>query len=77
MIFYPLGKADGALVLLPQDVANKTITITYTTADSNYTYFSGTKTVTLPAGAKWEPGKNIRYKLTLPLGAEEIKVSTR
>ena len=75
--FYPLGKADGALVLLPQDVANKTITITYTTADSNYTYFSGTKTVTLPAGAKWEAGKNIRYKLTLPLGAEEIKVSTQ
>ena len=32
--FYPLGKADGALVLLPQDVANKTITITYTTADT-------------------------------------------
>ena len=60
--FYSLGKADGALVLLPQDVANKTITITYTTADSNYTYFSGTKTVTLPAGAKWEAGKNIRYK---------------
>ena len=74
--FYPLGKADGALVLLPQDVANKTITITYTTADSNYTYFNGTKTVTLPADAKWGVGQNIRYKLTLPLGAEEIKVST-
>ena len=74
--FYPLDGTDGSLVLLPQDVAGKTITITYSTSDDNHTYFDGTKTVTLPAGAKWGVGQNIRYKLTLPIGAEEVKIET-
>lgn len=76
--YYPLEDKDGSLVLLPQNVAGKTISITYTTksTDGKHTYYTGTKTVTLPADAVWEAGKNIRYKLTLPLGAEEIKVDT-
>lgn len=74
--FYPLGSADASLMLLPQSVENKTIEIAYKTTKNNHTYFNSTKTVTLAAGSNWEMGKSIRYKLTLPVGAEQILVDT-
>lgn len=74
--YYTLGESTASLMLLPQDVATKTILVTYKTVKGNYTYFNDTKTVTLPAGAKWEMGQNIRYKLTLPVGADAIILDT-
>ena len=63
-------------MLLPQSVASKTISVTYKTEKDGHTYFNNTKTVTLGTSAKWEIGKNIRYTLTLPVGAEKVTVDT-
>jgi len=73
---YALDTQDGSLMLLPQSVASKTISVTYKTEKDGHTYFNNTKTVTLGTSAKWEIGKNIRYTLTLPVGAEKVTVDT-
>lgn len=73
---YALDTQDGSLMLLPQSVASKTISVTYKTEKDGHTYFEGTKVVTLGESAKWDIGKNIRYKLTLPVGAEKVTVDT-
>ena len=73
---YALDTPDGSLMLLPQSVASKTISVTYKTEKDGHTYFNNTKTVTLGTSAKWEIGKNIRYTLTLPVGAEKVTVDT-
>lgn len=73
--YFMLGDADASLMLFPQSVANKVITVTYSTVDSKgMEVFSGDKTVTLPAGSEWNIGQNIVYVLTLPIGAEEITI---
>lgn len=74
--YYTLGESTASLMLLPQDVAGKTISVTYKTVKDGHTYFDNVKTVTLPAGAEWEMGQNIRYKLTLPVGADAIILDT-
>lgn len=74
--FSKLDSNDGSLMLLPQAVNGKTISVTYKTVKDGHTYFDDVKTVTLPAGAKWEMGQNIRYKLTLPVGAAAIILDT-
>lgn len=78
--YYTLDSTNGSLMLLPQDVAGAKIEITYkTTKEINgvvETFFNGAKTVTLPAESKWGVGKNIRYKLSLPIGADEIGIDT-
>lgn len=75
--FYPLDDATGgSLMLFPQKVSGKTISVTYTVKKGETSFFDGTKTVTLPADAAWGVGQNIRYKLTLPVGAEEIAFET-
>ena len=73
---YALDTSAGSLMLLPQSVASKTISVTYKTEKDGHTYFNNTKTVTLGTSAKWEIGKNIRYTLTLPVGAEKVTVDT-
>ncbi len=77
--YYALDSADGSLMLLPQNVKDVKINITYTTKKTinavEETFFSGTKVVTLPSGS-WGVGKSIRYKLTLPVGAEKIGIAT-
>lgn len=75
---FKLDAADGngSLMLLPQDVAGKKISITYTTVKAGENLFNGTKTVDLPTGATWGIGQNIRYNLTLPVGAEKVTVTT-
>lgn len=74
--FFKLDKADGSLMLLPQAVDGKTISVTYKTEKDGHIYFNDTKTVTLPADAKWEMGQNIRYNMTLPVGADAIILDT-
>lgn len=74
--YYPLESENGSLMLLPQSVVGKTIEIEYETSKDSYTYFKGTKTVTLAAGSTWGIGQSIRYKLILPVGAEEIAIDT-
>lgn len=74
--YIDLSTQDGSLMLLPQSVAGKTITIKYKTTKGDFDYFNDSKTVTLPEAAKWELGQNIRYKLVLPVGAESISFTT-
>lgn len=78
--YYALDSADGPLMLLPQDVAGAQINIAYKTTKMingvEETFFNGSKTVTLPADSEWGVGNSIRYKLTLPVGAEQISVAT-
>lgn len=74
--FYPLGDEKASLMLFPQDVSGKTISVTYSTEKNGHSFFNSTKTVTLPASSTWAMGQNIRYKLTLPAGAEEITFET-
>jgi len=73
--YYLLGDESASLMLLPQDVAGKVITVTYESKDaSDVIVFSGNKTVTLPANSKWEVGQNVLYILTLPAGGTEMTV---
>lgn len=51
--YYMLGGEDASLMLFPQDVAKKVITVTYTSKDDDgVQVFSGDKTVTLPDNSK-------------------------
>lgn len=67
---------DNALMLLPQTfptASTAKIAITYSvTASNGQETFNGTKEVELKETTAWEEGKNIRYNLTLPTGAEKI-----
>lgn len=74
--YYALEGEGAPLMLLPQSVVGKTIEVTYKTEKDGTTFFNDTKVVTLPANSTWGIGQNIRYKLTLPVGAEEIKLQT-
>ncbi len=78
--FYNLDSTDGSLMLLPQDVAGAKINITYKTSKTingvEETFFNDTKIVTLPENSKWGVGQSIRYKLTLPVGAEQVGIAT-
>lgn len=76
--YYILGSEDASLMLFPQDVAKKVITVTYTSKDGDgVQVFSGDKTVTLPDNSEWEVGKNILYILTLPAGGTEMTVTPK
>lgn len=76
--YYMLGGEDASLMLFPQDVAKKVITVTYTSQDGDgVQVFSGDKTVILPDNSKWEVGKNILYILTLPAGGTEMTVTPK
>ena len=73
--YYLLGDESASLMLLPQDVTDKVITVTYESKNADgMTVFSGNKTVTLPADSKWEVGQNVLYILTLPAGGTEMTV---
>ena len=73
-----LGGEDASLMLFPQDVTKKVITVTYTSQDGDgVQVFSGDKTVTLPDNSEWEVGKNILYILTLPAGGTEMTVTPK
>lgn len=74
--YYALEGEGAPLMLLPQSVVDKTIEVKYETKKGETVFFSGTKVVTLPANSTWGIGQNIRYKLMLPVGAEEIKLKT-
>lgn len=69
------SNGTNALLLLPQTVpANATISVTYkatATGGNKQVTFDGTKSVDLDA-AVWAVGKNIRYKLKLASGGQEI-----
>lgn len=71
-----LSTTDGSLMLLPQTLNGVTIEVNYITKKDNNEFFNGTKTVTLTEKDKWEAGKNIRYKLILPVGAEKMAIDT-
>ena len=73
---YALDTDNGSLMLLPQSVASKTISVTYKTVKDGHTYFDDTKVVTLGADANWGIGQAIRYTLTLPVGATKMTVDT-
>ena len=59
--YYMLGGEDASLMLFPQDVAKKVITVTYTSKDDDGV----------------QVGKNILYILTLPAGGTEMTVTPK
>lgn len=75
--YYSLAAADASWMLLPQEVGGKVISIAYSTKQGEMEVFKGTKTVTIPAEAKWEVGQNILYILTLPAGATAAHLDTK
>lgn len=75
--YYALDSENGSLMLLPQTVtADAEISITYKVTKNGATFCDGTKIVKFPANTTWGVGKNIRYKLTLPAGENEIGIAT-
>lgn len=75
--YYSLADADASWMLLPQKVNGKIISISYSTKQGEMEVYKGTKTVTLPANAEWEVGKNVLYILTLPAGAAKVQIDTK
>lgn len=74
---YLLGATDASLMLLPQDLSNAVITVTYSVkqgSESGTEVFNGAKTVTLATGT-WAIGKSVLYVLTLPVGATDMGVT--
>lgn len=69
--------AGNALMLIPQDLTNAKITITYNTKKGSSYVFKGTKEISLNLTTAWGFGTKILYKLTLPVGGEKVKVDAK
>lgn len=78
---YTLGAFDAnttavvggnALMLIPQPLTDAKISISYTVEKDGSKIADNKKDIALPASTPWEFGKKILYKLSLPIGAEEI-----
>lgn len=78
-VSFSTNPLDNALMLLPQTFSadsNAKISITYNVkASTGQETFNGTKEVELKNTTAWGEGKNIRYTLTLPTGAEAITLT--
>lgn len=64
--------AGNALMLIPQDLTNATISISYTVKKGNSEIAENNKEIALSTTTPWDFGKKILYKLTLPVGAEKV-----
>lgn len=59
--------------MIPQDVANKTIEITYNLVYANPELtIPNTKTITLAANSKWDINKQYTYIFTISLDAVDL-----
>ena len=67
--------AANALMLIPQEIATAQISISYTVKKGDSKLAENNKKVGLPTTTPWSFGKKILYKLTLPVGAEEVSVN--
>ena len=64
----------NALMLIPQDITDAKITIRYNTKKGDSYIFKGSKEIPLKSTTAWAFGTKILYKLTLPVGGEEVKI---
>lgn len=64
--------AGNALMLIPQSLDGAKISISYTVKKDGSKIADNKKDIALPTSTPWEFGKKILYKLSLPIGAEEI-----
>lgn len=71
-----LDATNGSIIAIPQELNGVTIEVSYQTTKDGIVFFDDTKVVTFTSGDKWEINKNIRYILTLPVGATKIGVET-
>ena len=63
----------NSLLMIPQDVANKTIEITYNLVYTNPELtIPNTKTITLAANSKWDINKQYTYIFTISLDAVDL-----
>lgn len=63
----------NSLLMIPQDVANKTIEITYNLVYANPELtIPNTKTITLAANSKWDINKQYTYIFTISLDAVDL-----
>lgn len=69
--------AGNALMLIPQDIANAKISISYKTKKGDSYVFDGNKEIPLAETTAWAFGTKILYKLTLPVGGEKVKVEAK
>ena len=68
--------SDNALMLIPQELTNAKISISYTVKKGNSEIAENNKEVALSGTTTiWDFGKKIRYKLTLPIGGEKVGIS--
>jgi len=61
-------------MLIPQDITDAKITIRYNTKKGDSYIFKGSKEIPLKSTTAWAFGTKILYKLTLPVGGEEVKI---
>ena len=67
---------DGnALMLIPQALTDVNISIEYIVEKNGSQIAENSKKVSLASTTAWDFGKKILYKLTLPVGAEDISLS--
>lgn len=71
-----LDATNGSIIAIPQELTGVTIEVNYKTEKDGTEFFNDTKVVTFTAADTWEINKNIRYILTLPVGATEMGVAT-
>ena len=68
-------KAGNALMLIPQALTDAKISIEYTVEKDGSKIAENSKEVSLTSTAAWAFGKKILYKLTLPIGAQEVGIT--
>lgn len=67
--------ADNALMLIPQDLTVAKISVEYTVEKDGSKIAENSKEVSLASTAVWAFGKKILYKLSLPIGAQEVGIT--
>lgn len=70
-----LDDTHGSIIAIPQSLNGVTIEVNYKTEKDSQEFFNGTKNVTF-TGKTWAVNQNIRYTLTLPVGATKMAVDT-
>ena len=68
-------KAGNALMLIPQALTDAKISIEYTVEKDGSKIAENSKEVSLTSTAVLAFGKKILYKLTLPIGAQEVGIT--
>ena len=67
--------AGNALMLIPQALTDVNISIEYIVEKNGSKIAENSKKISLASTTAWDFGKKILYKLTLPIGAQEVGIT--